>query len=213
MKRNYQRELDERLARISQEEYKPLLVLHSCCAPCSSYPLEYLSSYFRIIIVYYNPNISSLEEYDLRLCEQKRLVSEMGLTESVEVVDGGYNVSDFYDIAKGYEKCPERGERCHRCYELRLRFAAEFAKQTKADYFATTLTLSPLKDAEVLNDTGFRLADEYGVEYLATDFKKKNGYKRSIELSAKYGLYRQNFCGCIFSKREAEKRDAENNKN
>ena len=198
--RNYQRELDNLTAGFLHEGRVPSLLLHSCCAPCSSYVLEYLSEYFNITVLYYNPNISSEEEYNLRLSEQERLINEMDLKNPVSLISEQYNPAEFYEIAKGLEKCPERGERCHKCYRLRLEHTAHIAKEQGYDYFATTLTLSPLKDATVLNAIGEELADKYDVSYLVSDFKKKDGYKRSIELSKEYGLYRQSFCGCIFSK-------------
>ena len=179
--RNFQREMDNLIAKLQKENRVPTLLLHSCCAPCSSYVLEYLSDFFIINVLYYNPNISSKEEYDLRLA-------------------GEYKPEDFYSVAKGLEKCPERGKRCHRCYRLRLEHTAKTAKETGADYFATTLTLSPLKDAKALNEIGKELSAEYNVDYLCSDFKKKEGYKRSLELSRQYGLYRQNFCGCVYSR-------------
>lgn len=201
MKRNYQKELDILIEGLSEKGEVPSLVLHSCCAPCSSYGLEYLSDYFNINVYYYNPNISSKEEYNLRLSEQKRLVAQMDTKHPVVVTEGEYEPKAFYTMAKGLEKCPERGERCLRCYALRLEQTALFAKELGADYFATTLTLSPLKSAEAINDIGEELEKKHGVKYLCTDFKKKNGYKRSIELSREYDLYRQNFCGCVFSKK------------
>lgn len=200
MKRNYQKELDA-LIEINLKEGKvPSLVLHSCCAPCSSYALEYLSDYFNINVLYYNPNISSKEEYQLRLSEQKRLIAELRVKYPVTLTEGEYEPSVFYAVAKGLEHCPERGERCLKCYRLRLEAAARLAKEQGADYFATTLTLSPLKSAESINEIGEELEKEYAVKYLPTDFKKKNGYKRSIELSRIHNLYRQNFCGCVYSK-------------
>lgn len=207
MKRNYQKELDAVIEKILTEKTTPMLVLHSCCAPCSSYALECLSEYFSINVVYYNPNISSRQEYDLRLSEQKRLVSELPLNNFVSVTEGNYDPREFYAVSKGLEHCPERGERCLRCYRLRLENAAQEALRTGADFFATTLTLSPLKNAEAINSIGEELSEKYGVKYLCTDFKKRNGYKRSIELSREYGLYRQNFCGCVYSKRDSEERN------
>lgn len=198
--RNFQREMDVLIENIKKESRTPTLILHSCCAPCSSYVLEYLSEYFNINVLYYNPNISSEEEYDLRLAEQKRLIEEMDFKNSVELTAGEYKPEDFYKVAKGLEKCPERGERCHKCYRLRLEYTARIAKEQGADFFATTLTLSPLKDAKVLNAIGEELDKKYNVRYLASDFKKKEGYKRSLELSRRYGLYRQSFCGCVYSK-------------
>ncbi|MBQ2943077.1 MAG: epoxyqueuosine reductase QueH [Ruminococcus sp.] len=200
MKRNYQKELDALVEKNLKECKVPSLVLHSCCAPCSSYALEYLSDFFNINVLYYNPNISSKEEYQLRLSEQKRLIAELRVKYPVTLTEGEYEPSVFYAVAKGLEHCPERGERCLKCYRLRLEAAARLAKEQGADYFATTLTLSPLKSAESINEIGEELEKEYAVKYLPTDFKKKNGYKRSIELSRIHNLYRQNFCGCVYSK-------------
>lgn len=204
MKRNYQKELDLLIEDFARKGQVPALMLHSCCAPCSSYALEYLSDYFHINVLYYNPNISSEEEYNLRLNEQKRLIEELPQKYPVTLTEGEYDPQVFYQMAKGLEKCPERGERCLRCYRLRLEECARLAKEQGADFFATTLTLSPLKSAEAINEIGEELAVKYSVAYLCTDFKKKNGYKRSIELSREYNLYRQNFCGCVFSKVQSE---------
>ncbi len=198
--RNYQKELDAIINSIEESGCAPTLLLHSCCAPCSSYVLEYLSSYFRITVFYYNPNISSQEEYSLRLQEQKRLIEQLPAKYPISLIEGEYEPKKFYDLAKGLEKCPERGERCQKCYRLRLEETAKLAKETGADYFATTLTLSPLKDAKALNTIGEELGEEYGTRYLPSDFKKRGGYLRSIELSKEYDLYRQNFCGCVYSK-------------
>ena len=204
MKRNYQKELDLLIEDFARKGQVPALMLHSCCAPCSSYALEYLSDYFHINVFYYNPNISSEEEYNLRLSEQRRLIRELPQKYPVTLTEGEYDPQVFYRMAKGLEKCPERGERCLRCYRLRLEECARLATEQGADFFATTLTLSPLKSADAINEIGEELADKYGIAYLCTDFKKKNGYKRSIELSREYNLYRQNFCGCVFSKVQSE---------
>lgn len=203
--RNYQKELDGLLEKLTREEKVPVLLLHSCCAPCSSYVLEYLSQYFHIALYYYNPNISPAEEYEKRIAEQKRLIMEMNLHYPVQFLEGAYDPERFYSMAKGMEELPEGGERCFACYELRLREAAIEAVRIGADYFTTTLSISPMKNAHKLNEIGERLAKEYGVAYLNSDFKKKNGYKRSIELSREYGLYRQDYCGCVFSRQERER--------
>lgn len=184
------------------------LLLHSCCAPCSSYVLTYLRKVFRITVLYYNPNITEEEEYRKRAAEEKRFIDVLnGDTEalsgeafSIEYVDGDYTPGRFLDAVKGYEHCPERGQRCEICFRLRLSETAKEALKRKADYFATTLTLSPLKDAELLNRIGEEEGKRLGVTYLPSDFKKKGGYLKSIELSKEYGLYRQDFCGCMFSK-------------
>ena len=209
-KENYQRILDKTIEQLEKEGKVPTLLLHSCCAPCSSYVLEYLSEYFKITVLYYNPNISPKEEYEARVREQKRLIGEMDFTYPVSFLEGNYVPEDFYEMAKGHENDKEGGERCFLCYEMRLREAAEAAKMGKFDYFTTTLSISPLKNAQKLNEIGIRLAKEYGIAYLMSDFKKKNGYKRSVELSEFYGLYRQDYCGCVFSKREAKLRDSIN---
>ena len=193
---NYQKELDKILDKI--KDTKPTLLLHSCCAPCSSYVLEYLSQY------YYNPNIDSKEEYEKRVHEQQRLVKEMNLP--IKVIDAGYDPQTFFDMAKGYEEEPEGGKRCYRCYKLRLDQAAALAAREGFDYFTTTLTISPLKNAVWLNELGTKAGELSGATFLSSDFKKKGGYQRSIQLSKEYDLYRQNFCGCIFSKRESEER-------
>ena len=209
-KENYQRILDKTIEQLGKEGKVPSLLLHSCCAPCSSYVLEYLSEYFKITVLYYNPNISPKEEYEARVREQKRLIGEMDFTYPVSFLEGNYVPEDFYEMAKGHENDKEGGERCFLCYEMRLREAAEAAKMGNFDYFTTTLSISPLKNAQKLNEIGIRLAKEYGIAYLKSDFKKKNGYKRSVELSAEHHLYRQDYCGCVFSKREAKLRDSIN---
>lgn len=203
---NYQLMLEKELGLISRESAKPRLLLHICCAPCSSYVLEYLSEFFRITLFFYNPNITSADEYNYRIDEAKRLISEMPLAGKVDFIAGRYDTSEFFEIAKGLENMPEGGERCFRCYELRLRETADYAKKNGFDYFTTTLSISPYKNAEKLNSIGSFLADEYGVKYLFSDFKKKNGYKRSIELSEIYNLYRQDFCGCVYSEMEIKRR-------
>ena len=179
----------------------PTLLLHSCCAPCSSYCIEYLSQYFKVTIFYYNPNITEETEYRKRVEEQKRFIKQFQTKYPVSFIEGDYNPQCFFESAKGYENAPEGGERCFRCYELRLREAGRVAKEGKFDYFTTTLSISPLKNAQKLNEIGERLSKEWDVSYLYSDFKKKEGYKRSIALSAEYDLYRQDYCGCIFSKK------------
>lgn len=196
--------MDILLEKLKLEGKTPTILLHSCCAPCSSYCLEYLTEYFNIAVFFYNPNISSKEEYSLRLSEQKRLIEEMPKKNSITLIEGEYRPSDFYEIARGLEDAPERGERCQKCYYLRLKAAAMKAKEIKADYFATTLTLSPLKDSYTINSIGERLSGSMDVPYLSSDFKKREGYKRSIELSKEFCLYRQNFCGCVYSKNDSK---------
>lgn len=199
---NYQKELDKIIENNKREDILPSLLLHSCCAPCSSYTIEYLADYFRITIFYYNPNISPVDEYEKRKAEQIRLISSLPVKNKVSFLDCDYNSSEFFEIAKGYEDCREGGERCFRCYELRLNETAKKASENGFDYFCTTLSISPLKNAQKINEIGFMLAEKYNSNWLPSDFKKKEGYKRSIELSREYNLYRQNFCGCIYSKKE-----------
>lgn len=203
---SYKDILNKELSKIKEAGIIPRLLLHSCCAPCSSYVLEYLTEYFDIIVYYYNPNISPMGEYEKRIAEQKRLISEMKFKNSVSFIEGTYNHDEFISLTRGLENLPEGGERCSLCYEMRLEAAAQKAAEINADYFTTTLSVSPYKNTAKLNTIGLKFAMEYGVPYLVSDFKKNNGYKRSIELSTEYGLYRQNFCGCIFSKKEAEER-------
>ena len=198
---NYQNQLDRIIENISPEK-PPKLLLHSCCAPCSSYTLEYLSRYFDITVYYFNPNISPKQEFDKRFEEQKRLISQMPFINSVTLVEGDYNYDDFLEIAKGLENVPEGGERCFRCYKMRLESTARLAKEQGFDYFCTTLSISPLKNSQKINELGFEFEEKYGVKWLPSDFKKREGYKRSIELSREYSLYRQNFCGCVFSKNQ-----------
>ncbi len=197
---NYQKELDKIIEQNQREDLVPSLLLHSCCAPCSSYTVEYLSNYFNITVLYYNPNISPKDEYEKRKSEQLRLIAEMKTKYPVKFLDCDYDYNEFLDIAKGYENCPEGGERCFRCYRLRLEKTARLGKDNGFDYFCTTLSISPLKNSQKINEIGLRLEDEYGIKWLKSDFKKKEGYKRSIVLSKEYNLYRQNFCGCAFSK-------------
>ena len=210
---NYARQLDHLL---EQPETKGKhLFLHSCCAPCSSYVLEYLRSFFSITVFYYNPNITEDAEYRKRVIEQKRLIgifNVMGDAYPIEIVEGDYVPEQFFAMSRGYEKCPEGGERCFRCYEMRLRETALQAKKAGADYFTTTLTISPLKNAAKINESGQQLSEELAVPFLPSDFKKKNGYKRSVELSKEYDLYRQDYCGCIFSKAEREEHEKAENR-
>ena len=202
---NYQKELDKTLEKLTKEERVPKLLLHSCCAPCSSYVLEYLSQYFEITVFYYNPNIYPESEYTKRIWEQQKLIDDMPAKHPISFMAGPYDKERFYEMASGLEHVKEGGARCMKCYGLRLREAAKIAKNAGFDYFTTTLSISPLKKAERLNEIGQRLSEEYEVEYLLSDFKKKNGYKRSIELSKIYGLYRQDYCGCEFSMENRDK--------
>lgn len=207
---NYQKELNKIIEANKREDFLPSLFLHSCCAPCSSYTIEYLSKYFKITVFYYNPNISPKEEYEKRKAEQIRLISSMETENKVDFLDCDYDYADFENIAKGYEDCKEGGERCFRCYELRLRETAKEAKKGGYDYFCTTLSISPLKNSQKINEIGFFLENEIGVKWLPSDFKKKEGYKRSIELSKEYNLYRQNFCGCVYSKNQLNSKENDN---
>ena len=206
--RNYQKELDKIIEKQQKEGIVPTLLLHSCCAPCSSYCLEYLKQFFHITVFYYNPNISMQEEYRKRVQEQIRLIKTYNEKQDgyqIQFLEGDYDTESFYQMAKGLEGCREGGERCFGCYQLRLERTATLAKERKYDYFATTLTISPLKNAGKLNEIGEKLAESMQVKWLPSDFKKKNGYKRSVELSAEYDLYRQDYCGCVYSKLEREK--------
>ncbi|WP_278308894.1 epoxyqueuosine reductase QueH [Parasporobacterium paucivorans] len=198
--RNYQKILDNKIKELNRDGEVPSLLLHSCCAPCSSYVLEYLSDYFEIHLFYYNPNIYPPEEYAYREAEQQRLIDSMSNKHPVTFIQGEFNTSEFYGAIKGLENEPEGGARCLKCYELRLRETAKMAKKIGAEYFTTTLTISPLKKAAMINDLGLKIGAEEGVSYLQSDFKKKNGYKRSVELSEAYDLYRQDYCGCVYSK-------------
>lgn len=203
-KRNYQKEMEKIIEKLQGKRKR--LFLHSCCAPCSSAVLERLQELFDITVFYYNPNISEWEEYRKRVEEQKRLIqafNEERQNFPIHIIDGDYEPEVFYRMAKGLEKCPEGGERCFGCYRLRLDKTAQEAKRGEYDYFTTTLTISPLKNARKLNEIGEELAEKYEVAFLTSDFKKKEGYKRSIELSKEHNLYRQNFCGCAFSKAES----------
>lgn len=202
---NYQKMLDRVIDDTVKSGVTPTLLLHSCCAPCSSYVLEYLSRYFKITLLYYNPNIYPEEEYRKRVCEQKRLISELPAENKVDFIEAGYDEKEFFDAVRGLEDMPEGGERCFRCYRLRLEKAAEFAAKGGFDYFTTTLSISPYKNAAKLNEIAEELGGIYDVKALPADFKKREGYKRSIQLSAEYGLYRQDYCGCVFSKRARER--------
>ncbi|MBQ3000013.1 MAG: epoxyqueuosine reductase QueH [Clostridia bacterium] len=201
IKQNYQAMLDKILATECQER-RPSLLLHACCAPCSSYVLEYLAPHFEITLFFYNPNISPAEEHRKREEELRRLVDEMGLSERVKIIVGDYEPERFEELAKGREALPEGGARCRDCYRLRLAKTAKLAAELGFDYFTTTLSISPHKRADWLNEIGAEEAEANGTNYLPSDFKKKNGYRRSCELSVEYGLYRQNYCGCVYSKKE-----------
>lgn len=206
MKENYQITLDRLIETECRDGHRPTLLLHACCAPCSSYVLEYLSSLFDITLLFYNPNIFPQTEYDFRARELARLIEQMGLQDRIKLRHGRYEPSEFSEMARGLEALPEGGERCRKCYALRLSETARIAAEENFDFFCTTLSISPHKNADWLNEIGREEGERFGVRYLPSDFKKRNGYKRSCELSAEYGLYRQDYCGCIYSKRDAETR-------
>lgn len=204
IKQNYQILCDKTIQDVCGDGKRPSLLLHACCAPCSSYVLEYLSRYFQITLFFYNPNIEPKEEYYFREKELERLVREMGSSDNVKIICAEYHPESFTEIAKGMEHLPEGGKRCAACYRFRLRASAEAAASGGFDFYTTTLSISPYKNAEWLNTIGEEEANRAGVRWLFSDFKKKNGYKRSCELSEQYGLYRQNFCGCVYSKKAKE---------
>ncbi len=193
--------MDELVAALPPEGPRPKVLLHVCCAPCFSGCIESLADWADITLLFYNPNMDTAEEYRKRAVELRRFCIDAKLP--VEVVVEDFDPKPFYDLARGLENVPEGGERCFKCYELRMREAAIYARDNGFDYFTTTLTLSPLKNAAKINDIGEMLGAVYGVKHLPSDFKKKDGYKRSIELSKEYNLYRQNYCGCVYSRRDA----------
>jgi len=200
---NFQKLLDSEIEKIKDNKIKPRLLLHACCGPCSSYVIEYLSKYFDITIYYYNPNTYPRLEYVRRLDELNKFINNFN--NSVKVIEENYEPNEFYNTIKGLEHLGEKSERCYKCYELRLNKSAMYAKNNNYDYFTTTLSISPYKNADWINEIGKELEDKIGIKYLYSDFKKKNGYKRSIELSKKYDMYRQEYCGCVYSKQEREK--------
>lgn len=206
-KRNLQKELEKIIENAGASGIYPKLLLHICCAPCSSYCMEYLSRYFDITVFFYNPNIDEQAEYIKRVEEAKRLISAMRFEREVKFIEGRYEPDKFHLMSRGMELLPEGGERCFHCYEMRLRESAIKAKELNFDYFTTSLSISPMKSSAKLCEIGERVGEEYGINYLPSDFKKKNGYKRSVELSGEYRLYRQNYCGCSYSRNEAMKRE------
>lgn len=205
-KRNYQKELDEITDKIEKEGAKKNLLLHSCCAPCSSYCLLYLSKFFNITCLFYNPNITEEEEYTKRVNELRRFIDTVNKEHSLSIkfIEGKFEPDKFFEKTKGMGSIPEGGERCFVCYRMRMEEAVKYAIEYKADYFTTTLSISPLKNAEKINEIGEELSEIYDVKHLPSDFKKRNGYKTSIELSRQYELYRQNYCGCVFSRNDAK---------
>lgn len=211
IKVNYQKELEKIIDNIDEDKVEKLL-LHSCCGPCSSYVLEYLSEYFEITVFYYNPNIYPSDEYFYRVEEQKKIIELTNAKNPIHMITGKYEVEKFYKMAEGLEDVPEGGIRCHKCYEMRLREAAKIAKKGNFDYFTTTLSISPHKNSQVLNKIGEKVGEEEGVKHLPSDFKKNNGYKRSCEITKEFGMYRQDYCGCEFSKKESEERNLKKKK-
>jgi len=201
MPRQYNKEMKSLLAALAEEGERPTLLLHACCAPCASYPLTFLADAFELTVYYYNPNITDLAEQDKRYEELRRHLAEK--YPKVGLIRGAHDEEKFLAMAKGLEEAPEGGLRCARCFELRLQDTARLAAEDGYDYFATTLTLSPLKNPVLINGIGEKLAEKYGVKYLASDFKKDGGYLRSVEICKEQGLYRQNYCGCAYSKRIA----------
>ena len=209
MKQNYQRLLDQTILQLQEQGRVPRLLLHACCAPCSSYVLEYLSAYFSITVFYYNPNIYPDEEYNKRVAEQKTFIERFPAKHPISFVEGDFDKDRFYDVTRGLENEPEGGKRCGQCFRLRLEETAKLAKEMQMDYFTTTLSISPMKNAQMLNEIGGALADDYGISYLYSDIKKREGYKRSVELSKEYGMYRQDYCGCVFSYRSRQQEKEE----
>ena len=233
---NYSKELEKRIEEFQKKNEVPKLLLHACCAPCSSHCLEYLREFFDVTVFFYNPNITESEEYHKRVLEEKRLIEAYNKqvdeqdfegmhsdehARKIGIIEGEYDPKEYLDAVRGYEDIPEGGERCRKCFELRLRKTAEIAAKEGFEYFTTTLTISPLKNADVLNEVGVQAAEYVNgkkasdgempgreIVFLPSDFKKKEGYKRSIELSQKFGLYRQDYCGCGFSKAERERQKA-----
>ncbi len=203
-KQNFHAKMLKLIEQHCSEKDVPSLLLHSCCAPCSSYCLEVLSQYFNVTVFYYNPNIYPPEEYSMRVVEQERFINEFPAKHPIRFVEGNYDTAKFYEMAKGMEDIKEGGERCFACYELRLSETVEYAKEHGFDFFTTTLSISPLKNAEKLNEIGKKLEEEYEVKYLFSDFKKQNGYKRSTEISNEYEMYRQYYCGCVYSKKQRD---------
>lgn len=210
---NYNTLMEQEIEKIKKTNVIPNLLLHSCCAPCSSHVIDTLSPYFNITILYYNPNIEPYDEYIKRKKEEKRFINQYPNINKLNIIDCDYDNVKYHEIIKGLEQEKEGGARCIKCYYLRLEKTAQIAKENKYDYFATTLTVSPLKNSTKLNEIGEKLSKQLDIKYLYSDFKKKNGYKHSIELSKQYDLYRQDYCGCIYSynQRQLEKEQKKQN--
>lgn len=206
---NVQKKMDRFLLDLEKQEEVPTLLLHSCCGPCSSYVISYLSDYFKITVFFYNPNIAPKDEYEKRKAEQKRLIRELPTKYEVSFEEGDYAPERFDHLSRGVEEEPEGGHRCQRCYAMRMAKTARKAKSENFDFFTTTLSVSPYKNAQKLNDIGEKLGKQLEISYLPSDFKKKEGYKKSVALSRKYNLYRQGYCGCAFSLADYENREKE----
>ena len=207
--RNYAKELEYLIEKNQEQGRVPTLLLHACCAPCSSAVLEYLSRFFATTLLYYNPNIAPYEEYEKREAELRRFVREMDVVHPVQLLPCSYDGQAYCQAVEGLEGEPEGGKRCTACFRLRLEYTARQAAKLHFDYFTTTLSISPLKNARLLNQLGEEMGEKYGVAHLPSDFKKKDGYKRSVELSKVYGLYRQDYCGCVFSKAQRQREKEE----
>lgn len=204
---NYQKKMEDIIEENKKNNLVPTILLHSCCAPCSSHVIDVLSKHFNITILYYNPNIEPYEEYLKRKEEEIRFIKEYNNTNRLDIIDCDYDNEKYHELVKGLEDCKEGGNRCFKCYRMRLEYTAIKAKELNYDYFGTTLTVSPYKNSQKLNEIGEELEKKYNIKYLYSDFKKNNGYKHSIEMSKEYNLYRQNYCGCIYSQRKNEKEE------
>ena len=207
MKTNYQVILDKKLEEITKNNIVPTLLLHVCCAPCSSYVLEYLSNYFKITILYYNPNIYPETEFHKRQNELKEFIQKLNVKHKIELIETTYDSTPFYQTIKSLEHLGERSQRCYACYKLRMEESCKYAKKHNFDYFTTVLSISPYKNSDWINEIGKKLQEQYNINYLEADFKKKNGYQRSIELSKEYNLYRQDYCGCVYSQIEQKEKE------
>ena len=204
LQENYSKTMEKYLRSLKTTDLKPSLLLHSCCGPCSSVALERLADYFNVTLLFYNPNIQPEDEFLKRQSEQQKLINKMSY--NINIITPEYNEQEFLEYVKGLESLPEGSFRCQKCFELRLKRTARIAKEVNSNYFTTTLTTSPHKNTQLINQIGLNIAKDYKVEFLCADFKKKDGYKRSIELSKKYELYRQNYCGCLFSLKNVGKK-------